>query len=170
MRRGGSGMKSFKRRTAALLCVLLLIVSLPSGCHKTDGFSLASDTSGTIDGIYHNPYGLESLYGSKEVTSSISYNGKVVSSDLCEREPNDPVEGDDVILHAAAWPYNYRQEMWIEWTLNGKKQKPVQASISTTADDIAYWSAHLGSFKQGDRITYTIKTGKDEKNESSSET
>jgi len=101
-----------------------------------------------ISGLEHIPAGLNNIYGSQEV--------KAV---LWERSPRDPKEGDIIELSAAAWPIKGDYEVWISWDLNGQIQPNVVCKHSMNDADKAVWKGTLGSFKQGDKISYSFHAG-----------
>lgn len=102
-----------------------------------------------IQGVYHQPYGYDSLYGTEPT----------------ERAPRDPMAGDTVTVNAATWPVEDKQAVWVTWTRNGVAQPDVQAAFRLSKDGTSYWRADLGAFARGDQVTYTVhanESGADE--------
>lgn len=65
-----------------------------------------------LDGVWHNPYGIDAYY----------------SSEPTERDPRDPVAGENVYIKATTWPIEWGQAVWVEWKKNGVSQSNVGAS------------------------------------------
>ncbi|HDQ72971.1 MAG TPA: DUF4968 domain-containing protein [Chloroflexi bacterium] len=104
-----------------------------------------------LDGVWHNPYGIDAYY----------------SSEPTERYPRDPVAGENVYIKATTWPIEWGQAVWVEWQKNGVNQSNVGASWKYNSGNNSYWEANLGSFSQGDVITYTVKANVNGTNEKS---
>ncbi|WP_209124214.1 hypothetical protein [Alkalihalobacillus sp. BA299] len=64
-----------------------------------------------IDGVYHNPYGDDALYGVQAT----------------ERAPRDPVAGENVYVNITTWPVEPGQSAWVVWKKNGVSQPSVGA-------------------------------------------
>lgn len=94
----------------------------------------------SLQGVWHNPYGADELYGAEPT----------------ERSPRDPMAGENVTIHATTWPIAPGQSVWVTWELNGVAQTPVGASWNYNSGNNSYWSINLGSFSRGDIVEYTV--------------
>ncbi|WP_099224565.1 TIM-barrel domain-containing protein [Listeria costaricensis] len=137
--RDKKGRKRWIKRISAVLVALLLT-------------NLFASTAFALDGVYHNPYGDDDLYTVQPT----------------ERSPRDPKAGEDVILNITTWPIESGQSVWVEWTKNDEAQPDVGAAYNYNSGNNTYWDANIGSFKKGDKITYTIKANVNGGNEVSS--
>ncbi|MFG1689551.1 TIM-barrel domain-containing protein [Nonomuraea sp. NPDC049269] len=102
--------------------------------------SLATVPAYALDGIFHNPTGIDDLY----------------SSEPTERAPRDPMAGDAVQINATTWPIETGQTVWVTWTKNGTAQTPIGAAWDHNSGNNSYWKINLGSFARGDKISYTV--------------
>ena len=105
-----------------------------------------------IEGVHHQPYGFDSLYGTEPT----------------ERSPRDPSAGNVVSINVATWPVEDKQAAWITWTKNGTPQPDVQARFRLSRDDTSFWRADLGTFQRGDEIAYTVHANEDGADEQTS--
>ncbi|MGP4096316.1 TIM-barrel domain-containing protein [Nonomuraea sp. KM90] len=102
--------------------------------------SLVSVPAYALDGIHHNPTGIDDLY----------------SSEPTERVPRDPMAGEPVEINATTWPIEPGQTVWVTWTRNGVGQTPVGAAWDHNSGNNSYWRINLGTFARGDKISYTV--------------
>ncbi|HEX4813605.1 MAG TPA: TIM-barrel domain-containing protein [Nonomuraea sp.] len=100
----------------------------------------AAPSAGALDGVHHNPTGIDDLY----------------SAEPAERVPRDPMAGESVEINATTWPVGPGQTVWITWTRNGVDQAPVGAAWSRNSGNDSHWTIKLGAFARGDRISYTV--------------
>ncbi|PFG13546.1 TIM-barrel domain-containing protein [Bacillus sp. es.036] len=112
-------------------------------------FIFTSTTGYAIDGVYHDPYGIDGLYDVKPT----------------ERSPKDPVAGQDVSIKIATWPVEPGQSTWITWTKNGVQQPVINGEFKYNDGNNTYWEVNLGSLNQGDDVEYTVHANKDGANE-----
>ncbi len=110
---------------------------------------LASSPAAAIDGVWHDPYGIDDLY---EVQQT-------------ERYPRDPIAGEPVYIKMTTWPVEPGQATWIEWTKNGIPQPDIGGEWKYNSGNNSYWEAAMGSFQKGDTIQYTVHANKDGTNE-----
>lgn len=101
--------------------------------------------AGTLDGVWHNPYGTDDLY----------------STEPTERSPRDPMSGQTVELHTTTWPVSSGQSCWISWTKNGISQTDIGCSWDYNSGNDTYWKVNLGALARGDQISYTVKANVD---------
>lgn len=102
--------------------------------------SLVTVPAYALDGVYHNPTGIDELY----------------STEPTERAPRDPMAGDQVWIKATTWPIESGQTVWVTWTKNGVNQTPVGAAWDYNSGNNSYWKLNLGTFARGDKISYTV--------------
>ncbi|MFD0475696.1 hypothetical protein ACFQ0B_51380 [Nonomuraea thailandensis] len=102
--------------------------------------SLVAVPAFALDGVHHNPTGIDDLY----------------SSEPTERVPRDPMAGEPVQINATTWPVEPGQTVWVTWTRNGVSQTPVGAAWDHNSGDNSYWKINLGTFARGDKISYTV--------------
>ncbi|MEW9550217.1 TIM-barrel domain-containing protein [Nonomuraea sp. NPDC050783] len=102
---------------------------------------MPSSLADALDGVYHNPTGIDDLY----------------SSEPTERSPRDPMAGDLVRINATTWPVEPGQSVRVSWTRNGTAQPPVGAAWDHNSGGNSYWRADLGPFARGDRVSYTVE-------------
>ncbi|WP_433516719.1 TIM-barrel domain-containing protein [Nonomuraea sp. CA-143628] len=102
--------------------------------------SLVTVPAYALDGIFHNPTGIDDLY----------------SSEPTERAPRDPMAGDAVQINATTWPIESGQTVWVTWTKNGTAQTPIGAAWDHNNGNNSYWKINLGTFARGDKISYTV--------------
>ncbi|MCK2216113.1 carbohydrate-binding protein [Actinomadura sp. ATCC 31491] len=103
--------------------------------------SLPADLADALDGVYHNPTGVDDLY----------------STEPTERSPRDPMAGDVVRIDATTWPVRPGQRVWVAWARNGEEQPPAGAAWDHNSGGNSYWRAELGPFARGDRVSYTVE-------------
>lgn len=102
-----------------------------------------------IEGIYHEPYGIDGLYTIQST----------------ERFPRDPIAGEDVYIKITTWPVESGQATWIEWHKNGQIQSNIGGNWKYNEDNNTYWEANMGSLSKGDNISYTVHGNRNGSNE-----
>lgn len=104
------------------------------------------------EGIAHDPYGWDNLYGAKEVPEI-----------WWGRAPRDPQEGEPVEIFSAIWQDTVDMDIWLEWTLNGAPMEPVSCRHASNLKDTDItkqkYVGELGKFVQGDKIEYYLCAG-----------
>ena len=112
----------------------------------------------TSDGLAHEPYGWDNLYGSKEVPEK-----------WWQRSPRDPKAGEEVEINVSVGTSLKDKDIWLEWSLNGELMEPVKcshrANVSVDGVERLRCIGELGSFDTGDRVEYTVCAGTDGKAE-----
>lgn len=98
-----------------------------------------------IEGIWHNPYGIEDLYETQPT----------------ERAPRDPAAGEMVYIKSTTWPIESGQIVWLTYTKNGVKQQDIGAAWKYNQGNNSYWEVAFGPFAKGDVIEYTVHADKD---------
>ncbi len=103
----------------------------------------------TIDGIYHNPYGANTIYQEEE------FNNERLS----DRYPRDPQQGEDVYIKCTTWPIGPNQQVNLIWEKNGIKQQVISAQWKENIDNNSYWEAKIDNklIKSGDIISYYME-------------
>ncbi len=130
-------MVHFRRaRSGLLLAAAVLLLQF---------LTVPSASAGTLNGVFHSPYGFDELYGTQPT----------------ERAPRDPMAGQNVTLRTTTWPVSPGQTVWITWTKNGVAQTPTGAAFDHNSGNNTYWSLNLGSFARGDQISYTVRANVD---------
>ena len=104
------------------------------------------------DGLAHEPYGWDNLYGSKEVPEK-----------WWQRSPRDPKAGEEVEINVSVGISLKDKDIWLEWSLNGELMEPVKcshrANVSVDGVERLRCIGELGSFETGDRVEYTVCAG-----------
>jgi len=128
-------MKPVNRTKVNLIKIMLLIIGavLFMGCKSSSVIvDEAEDVPSVLEennqieavykaeGLSHEPYGWDNLYGSKEVPEI-----------WWERSPRDPVEGDVVEIAIAAWKDTADMDIWLEWSLNGEAMEAVPCMLES---------------------------------------
>ncbi len=153
-----------KTAAVAILCAALL---LGSGCKKNPSpSSKPSGDSGLFfnqsavlktEGLAHEPYGRDQLYGAKEAPEI-----------WWERSPRDPQAGDTVEISVSLWRTD-ADSVWLDWALNGEQQETVLCRQSAVLQDEGLskrkYVGTLGPFEQGDRVEYMVRAGNEDKPE-----
>ncbi len=124
--------KIFKRVIALAICIILSNITVLA-----------------IDGVYHEPYGIDALY----------------SVEKTERFPRDPIAGDNVYIKITTWPIEWNQSTWVEWTKNGQQQASISGQWKYNTGNNSYWEVPLGDFNKGDVIEYTVHANHNGTNE-----
>lgn len=104
------------------------------------------------DGLLHEPYGWENLYGSKEVPEK-----------WWQRTPRDPVAGEETEIAVAAGKQLDGLELWLEWTKNGQRMEPIacsrRANLQTDGVERTQFLARLPAMERGDDVQYAVCAG-----------
>lgn len=75
-----------------------------------------------------------------------------------ERYPRNPIESDFVIIKAVMEPYSPEQNVLLQWSLNGNKQKPhIGRRIIDHVKGKEYFEFEIGRFIKKDLIQYYIE-------------
>ena len=75
-----------------------------------------------------------------------------------ERCPRNTIEGDFVIVKAVIEPYSPEQNVLLQWSLNGNKQKPhIGRRIIDHVKGKEYFEFEIGRFIKKDLIQYYIE-------------
>ena len=75
-----------------------------------------------------------------------------------ERYPRNPIEGDFVVVKAVIEPYSPEQNVLLQWSLNGNKQKPhIGRRIIDHVKGKEYFEFEIGRFIRKDLIQYYIE-------------
>lgn len=117
---------------------------------KEDPF--AAYTKLSSDGLLHNPYGWDNLYGSKEVPEI-----------WWQREPRDPIAGQQTYINISVGKVIEEKEIWIEWTLDGQLMEPIEcqhrANVRVDGIEKAKYVGVLPETDVGSNVEYTICAG-----------
>jgi len=77
------------------------------------------------------------------------------------RDPERPAPGTPVDVHVATSPIGPGQRVWLEVRVQhrggGVSRRSCEASWVTHAGHRSQWVAHLGSFRDGDQVAYTVR-------------
>ena len=143
------------RKTLIIAAAILLAAAISAcGAVQTEGtgkevlqlYGLPSD------GLAHEPYGWDNLYGSKEVPEK-----------WWQRSPRDPKAGEEVEINVSVGTSLKDKDIWLEWSLNGELMEPVKcshrANVSVDGVERLRCIGELGSFNTGDRVEYTVCAG-----------
>ena len=93
-----------------------------------------------LDGIWHNPYGIDDLYDHEPT----------------EIYPLTPIAGEMIYIKSTTCPIEPGQSVWLTYTKNGEPQQDVGAEWKYNDGNNSYWEAAIGPFAQGDVIEYTV--------------
>lgn len=152
-------------RHIRFLVGLFIVVSFITACTTPDGETSPVQTSSSApeelfsnctdlpsDGLLHNPYGWDNLYGSKEVPNV-----------WWQREPRDPVSGTQTDISIAAAKSLGDKEVWIEWALNGHMMDPIdcerRANLQVDGVDRVRFLGSFPGLNAGDHVEYMICAG-----------
>ena len=106
------------------------------------------------DGLLHDPYGWDNLYGSKEVPAV-----------WWQREPRDPVSRTETAISVAVSKALEKKDIWIEWALNGQMMEPIacerRANLHVDGVDRIRCLGFIPSLSSGDKVQYMICAGND---------
>ena len=151
---------------SAVLAALCAVLLFGSGCRKNPSPVSSPDNSGAFftqaavlkaDGLAHEPYGRDQLYGAKEAPEI-----------WWERSPRDPQAGDTVEIAVSLWRTD-ADSVWLDWALNGERQESVLCRQSAVLQDEGIskkkYVGTLGPFEQGDRVEYMVRAGKEDEPE-----
>ncbi len=104
------------------------------------------------DGLAHDPYGWDNLYGSKEVPTI-----------WWQREPRDPIAGEPTCITIAVSKSLEGKDIWIELAKNGKLLEPVycecRANLQVDSSEKAKYCCFLTEMCSGDVVEYMICAG-----------
>ena len=73
--------------------------------------------------------------------------------------PQRTPPGRVIPLVIGTWPIEPGQEVWVDWAVAGRSGSSHGTSTATwqrNEDGNSFWSASLGPFADGDRVTYTV--------------
>ena len=101
-----------------------------------------------LDGIWHNPYGIDDLYDHEPT----------------EIYPLTPIAGEMIYIKSTTWPVEAGQSVWLTYTKNGEPQPDIGAEWKYNSGNNSYWEAAIGPFEKGDVIEYTVFADKDGQN------
>lgn len=106
------------------------------------------------DGLSHDPYGWDNLYGSKEVP--------VI---WWQREPRDPVSDSSTCINIAVGAALEGKDVWIEWAKNGQMMEPIsckrKANLQVESTEKTKYCGYIPSLNSGDVVEYMICAGAD---------
>lgn len=132
-----------------LLTLTVLLFLLLTACTTQDAAPAALHS----DGLLHEPYGWDNLYGSKEVPEK-----------WWQRTPRDPVAGEETEIAIAAGKQLKDLDLWIEWTKNGRRMGPIacsrRANLQTDGVERTQYLARLPALERGDDVQYSVCAGK----------
>lgn len=154
------------KRCVGTLLLLALLLSL-AGCEKQDADFTPVPTPVPApqkelfpalalpsDGLTHDPYGWDSLYGSSEVPTA-----------WWQREPRDGMAGQQTCVNIAVGKALSGKDIWIEWTKNGEKMEPIpcqhRANLQANGAEKAKYCGLIPALAPGDRVEYIICAGLD---------
>ena len=104
------------------------------------------------DGLLHDPFGWDNLYGSKEVPTI-----------WWQRNPRDPVAETVTEIGIAVTKSLEGKDIWIEWEKNGKMIEKVpcqrRANLQTDGVDRIQYIGSLPEAVAGDQVQYMICAG-----------
>ena len=147
-----------KRKTLVLtaLCAALCLLVPGTGCRRAGSDPVSADpgpafTEAAVlkaEGIAHEPFGRDQLYGSKEAPEI-----------WWQRTPRDPQAGEEVEIAVSLWRPG-ADAVRLEWALNGVVQEPVTCRQTAVLQDNGLskkkFVGTLGPFEQGDRVEYRL--------------
>ena len=146
-----------KRKTTLIALFAACALLFGAGCRREEPASSSSAGLGPAfseaavletDGLAHEPFGRDALYGSKEAPEI-----------WWQRSPRDPQAGEIVEVAAALWRSD-ADAVRLEWALNGIKQEPLICRKAAVLTDGGLSKqkvcAELGPFEQGDRVEYKL--------------
>lgn len=147
-----------------LICIFFIVLLLTTACSTPGGETapvqpsavpekLFSNCAGLpSDGLLHDPYGWDNLYGSKEVPTI-----------WWQRDPRDPVTDTQTIINIAASSSLEEKDVWIEWAKNGQMMESVacerRANLQVDGAERVKFMGFLPAADAGDQIEYMICAG-----------
>ena len=153
-----------------IFCIMLILIlaacrhdlQAPQEAPGSDPYAVSGEESPerrwpdeqilTASGLAHEPFGRNSLYGSKEAP--------VI---WWSRSPGSPLEDNTVTVIISA---SKVQNVWLEWALNGELQSPIPClhtmDIIESGTSKRRYEGQLGAFAQGDIVEYLIRTDTEE--------
>lgn len=106
------------------------------------------------DGLMHDPYGWDNLYGEKEVPAV-----------WWQREPRDGMAGQQTCINVAVGKALADRDIWIVWTKNGAEMEPIpcqrRANLQVDGVEKAKYCGFIPGLESGDRVEYAICAGMD---------
>ena len=94
-----------------------------------------------LQGLLHNPYGLEHPY----------------EQEPTERSPRDPMAGEPVMLGVATWPARTAEAVWATWQRSGLPgEGRTEGRWEQDAQGQSYWRVELPPFDYRERVTYQL--------------
>jgi len=84
-----------------------------------------------LDGIWHNPYGIDDLYDHEPT----------------EIYPLTPIAGEMIYIKSTTWPVEAGQSVWLTYTKNGEPQPDIGAEWKYNSGNNSYWEAAIGPFE-----------------------
>ena len=130
------------------LLTLFALLLLLTACTAQE----AVPTALPSDGLLHEPYGWENLYGSKEVPEK-----------WWQRTPRDPIAGEKTEIAVAVGKQLDGLELWLEWAKNGQGMEPIacskRANLQTDGVERTQYLACLPAMERGDEVQYAICAG-----------
>lgn len=104
------------------------------------------------DGLTHDPYGWDNLYGSKEVP--------VV---WWQREPRDGMAGQQTQINVAVGKALAEKDVWIAWAKNGERMEDIpcrpRANLQADGVEKIKYCGAIPSLKAGERVEYMVCAG-----------
>ena len=85
-----------------------------------------------LDGIWHNPYGIDDLYDHEPT----------------EIYPLTPIAGEMIYIKSTTWPVEAGQSVWLTYTKNGEPQPDIGAEWKYNSGNNSYWEAILVLLKR----------------------
>ena len=105
-----------------------------------------------LQGLSHNPYGLEHPYEQSPV----------------ERSPRRPIAGQPITLGATTWPPGAAQAVWAEWKVEGAdEESETHARQVEDGQEQSCWRVQLPAFRGGQRVRYRLHARQGERQLSS---
>lgn len=146
-----------------LSCILLFFIAAcgpadmaeptPAEIPQESGFSDFADLPS--DGLAHDPYGWNSLYGDKEVP--------VV---WWQREPRDAMAGEQTCINIAVSAALNDAEIWISWVKNGVAMEAIpckpRANLQVGGIEKTKYCGYIPELSSGDHVEYMVCAGRDE--------
>lgn len=97
--------------------------------------------------ITHTPLGYENIYNSRELEIPVN---------KIEREPRDPIDGENVFVNFKSAPIYNKQECFVNTVVNGKIEKTNKAEFQYNFSGESYWRTDIEKFVKNDSVEYRI--------------
>lgn len=144
-----------KRR---FLTILLLAAFLLSACAVQEAPTALEPFAEYIglpsDGLTHEPYGLDALYGDKEAPAV-----------WWQREPSDVTQEEQTAIVVSVGKHLEDRDIWIAWTLNGQIMNAIpcakRAKLLVNGVERGKYQGELPALTAGDQVTYMLCAGLD---------